>query len=218
MSLNPVNNPLIVTLVVDVLQTFISDLRQGSRDVSINSDFWPRVMSFPMWLVICVFSFIAILKFAVFRIGNVNLLLSTNPLDHPLMVSIIIDVIQTLVVDFNENKVDLTVGGSTWIKFFTYPFWYIVIAFIVCSFLRKIFTSTLFGFFKLLLSYIWITPKKNDLNKNEHEMYVLSNMRNKKNTKSVRIDTSAKISVNSTGRDITSATPSTARSKYFNIV
>lgn len=122
--------------------------------------------------------------------------MSSNPIYHPLLVSVGIDLLFVTVIDKFRGQLDLHIGGSTWYRYITFPIWAIVVVFCVLSFLRKMYDSY---WYRLATSYLHKEPS--------------IPMRKP----SVRVNSSPRVWSSSVDeRDITSATtPSSATRRYY---
>jgi len=116
----------------------------------------------------------------------------SSPIHHPMLVSVFIDILVTIIVDKFKGRLDLSIGGVTWRNFIEFPIWVVVLVFIFLRFCRQVMAS---HWLELAKSYRRPMPMRRPL---------------------TRINTSPRVwSTSVNERDITSATPDTTTRRNF---
>jgi hypothetical protein len=73
--------------------------------------------------------------------------MSLNPARHPLYLTILVNIIVTLVVDSRRGLLDFSIASNLWVHLLNFPFWIVLIVFAACSIVRSALDSIWLKYF-----------------------------------------------------------------------
>jgi len=93
--------------------------------------------------------------------------MSYNPINNPLALTMIVDIVVTIIVDKNRGLLDFSITSNFWVHILNFPIWVVFIVFFVCKVLRDIFYSSWFG---LVWFYLTTSKRKRHMASELHEL------------------------------------------------
>jgi hypothetical protein len=88
-------------------------------------------------------------------------------LAHPFYISIFVNVLVTLIVDYQRGQLEFSIASNFWTHLCNFPFWVTLIVFCSCYLLRQFFAL---WFVQLFFSYLRLPVRKKPQYDNLHAL------------------------------------------------